>query len=92
MKVKITTTLDPEVYSIAKEKSIPLTEALTRGILLLSKERLPPPSEIVEKELANYKLQKVINANTKLQDVIHDRNKEIGKIQNVLKNLEKKKI
>jgi len=89
MKVRISTTIDVEIYDIAKDKAIKLSVALSHGILSLAKEDLPPnPDEIVDKETANYRIQKLKKANEVMQDQIL----ELDNAIQILENKKRKRI
>jgi len=92
MRIKVTTTIDPEIHEMATDKSIKWSDALTRGIILMAKERLPPPQEeIISKEVANLEIQKLRTNMSKLQDIATEKSEEVGDLKNAILELEKKK-
>ena len=95
MKVRISTTIDPYVYDLAKDHDIRLNEALTKGILLLTRQKAHVPEDHIIEEaptIQQHKIEKLINANTTIQNTLLDRDKELEKLKNAVKLLEKKAV
>jgi len=92
MRIKVTTTISSELHEMMTDKGIRPTDALSRGIIVMCKETLPPPPDhIIEKETTVYKAQKFKQSLGVVSDALQESNQEIDRLQNVIRKLEEKK-